>query len=85
MKQHITPAQEKQLTEEQFYSLFEEIVPRSNWANYHHRKMTVGKMIEILGDVTINRTSDHKEWIVNDKFIHVHLVDALWQAILDQF
>ncbi|PLS19150.1 hypothetical protein CVD28_01710 [Bacillus sp. M6-12] len=48
MKQHIVPKQAKQLTEQQFYDLFEEIVPRKDWANYHHKKVTVGKLIEVL-------------------------------------
>ena len=50
MKQHITPKQAKEITEEQFYSLFDDIVRRKNWANYHHSKVTVGKLIELIGN-----------------------------------
>lgn len=85
MKQHITPSQAKQLTEGQFYSLFEEIVPRKNWSNYHHRKMTIGKMIEILGTVTITRSDDGNLWVVDDRYTHKELVDALWEAVLGMF
>lgn len=55
MKQHITPKQAKEITEEQFYSMFctdqtsfDRIVKRKDWANYHHKKVTIGKCIEIL-------------------------------------
>ena len=48
MKQHITPSQALEITEEQFYSLFDEIVRRKDWANFHHKKVTIGKCIEIL-------------------------------------
>lgn len=50
MRQHITPKQAKQLTKEQFYSLFPDLVIRDDWANYHHKKITIGKIIEILKD-----------------------------------
>lgn len=52
MKQHITPQQAQQITEEQFYSLFDEIVKRKDYANFHHKKLDIGKMIEILEDKT---------------------------------
>ena len=48
MKQHLTPKQLLEVTEEQFYSLFDEIVKRNDWSKYHHKKMTIGKMIEYL-------------------------------------
>jgi len=48
LKQHITPSQAQEITEEQFYSLFDEIVKRDDWANFHHKKVTIGKCIEII-------------------------------------
>jgi aminopeptidase-like protein len=48
LKQHITPNQAKKLTEKQFYGLFAELVPRKDWANYHHKKITIGKLLEII-------------------------------------
>jgi hypothetical protein len=52
MKQHILPKQAKEITQEQFYDLFKNqhwnTVMRKDWADFHHKKATVGKMIEIL-------------------------------------
>lgn len=84
MKYHIKPKQEKEITEEQFYSMFDEIVPRSDWANYHHRKMTVGKMIDLLDVVTISKDSITLQWKVevdNEFYYGKELVDALWEAV----
>lgn len=89
MKQHITPKQAKQLTETQFYSLFDEIVPRADWANYHHKKVTIGKLIEVLGDVTITQAHKGSQWDVTSSnrqqfnYLETELVDALWNAVVD--
>lgn len=65
MKQHILPKQAKQLTEPQFYELFEEIVPRKDWANYHHKKVTIGKLIEVLrGYGQISFFTVHTDWCI---------------------
>ncbi|GAA4879434.1 hypothetical protein GCM10023310_69500 [Paenibacillus vulneris] len=49
MKQHITPIQAQELTENQFYSLFKEhAVKRKDWYKYHHKKISIGFMIEYL-------------------------------------
>jgi hypothetical protein len=98
MKQHILPKQAKQLTEEQFYSLFEDIVPRKDWANYHHKKVTTGKLIEILrsyGQISIYTV--HTDWCIelfdrkvsaNDgesplyQTSHNELIDALFNCLL---
>ena len=48
MKQHILPKQAKEITKEQFYKLFPDLVDRKNWADYHHKKITMGKMMEFL-------------------------------------
>lgn len=81
MKQHITPKQARELTENQFYSLFNEIVPRKDWYSFHHRKVTIGKMIEVLQNVSIE--SSNQEWVVNKKYRNKELTDALWEAVKD--
>jgi hypothetical protein len=48
MKQHILPNQAAEVSKEFFYSLFDELVDRKDWSNYHHKKVTIGKMIECL-------------------------------------
>ncbi|WP_303984232.1 hypothetical protein [Niallia circulans] len=84
MKYHITPKQAKEVTEEQFYSMFNEIVPREDWANYHHRKMDVGKMIDWLDYVNIHK--GFNEWFVTCyevEYTGKELIDALWKAVKD--
>lgn len=93
MKQHITPKQAKQLTESQFYSLFKEIVPRKDWANYHHKKVTIGKIMEVLQDsyilnvATINRSWRVLLFSLNGSLLlhesnHKELIDALFESLL---
>ena len=50
VKEHITPKQAEQLSKEEFYSLFSNLTDRRHWYRYHNTKMTVGKMIGILGE-----------------------------------
>jgi hypothetical protein len=69
MKQHITPKQAKQLTETQFYNLFDEIVPRKDWFNYHHKKVTIGKLIEVI------RKYNQVEVCSLEKFWNIQLFD----------
>lgn len=86
MKYHITPKQAKEITEEQFYSLFNEIVPRKDWANYHHKKVTIGKMIDYLDEVNISTSLLTKKFIINVEDIEyeaMELTDALWLAVKD--
>ncbi|WP_242249153.1 hypothetical protein [Bacillus cereus group sp. BfR-BA-01328] len=86
MKYHITPKQAKEITEEQFYSLFNEIVPRKDWANYHHKKVTIGKMIDYLDEVSITKSLLTKKFIINVDDIEyeaMELTDALWLAVKD--
>lgn len=85
MKYHISPKQAKEITEEQFYSMFNEIVPRKDWANYHHKKMTIGKMIDWLDGVNVNRGSDKLWYVISEhkEFIGKELADALWEATKD--
>jgi hypothetical protein len=94
MKQHITVEQAKEISAEQFYSLFDEIVERKNWTEYHHKKITIGKMIEILGDEIAEMSptwnDDNKiiRWAVDvcnanygGWFSSEELCDALWEAV----
>ncbi|WP_145413481.1 hypothetical protein [Paenibacillus xylanexedens] len=86
MKNHITPKQAKEATEEQFYSFFNEIVPRKDWTNYHHRKMDIGKMIDYLDEVIISRSVIDGMWniVAFDKhYKGKELTDALWEAMKD--
>jgi hypothetical protein len=88
MKYHITPKQAKEMTEEQFYSMFNEMVPRQDWANYHHKKMTIGKMIDYLDEVIISKSIVDSQWQVSllnkSRFIGKELSDALWEAVKDE-
>lgn len=87
MKQHITPSQAKEITEEQFYKLFKnqhwECVHRKDWADYHHKKVTIGKMIEIL--ITNNVEDLHyifDIWFSDIKYGQKsELCDTLWEEI----
>ncbi|PGT89817.1 hypothetical protein [Bacillus thuringiensis] len=85
MKQHITPKQAKEVTEAQFYSLFGEIVPRSDWANYHHTKMTIRKMIECLGgaNIEVNPAGGFGIEANGKRYVEKELADALWLAVKD--
>ncbi|MCP1184911.1 hypothetical protein [Paenibacillus sp. 1781tsa1] len=86
MKYHITPKQAKEVTEEQFYSFFSDIVPRKDWANYHHRKMDIGKMIDYLDEVIISKSVIDGMWNVaafDKHYEGKEFVDALWQAMKD--
>ena len=86
MKYHITPKQAKDVSEEEFYSIFNEIVPRKDWANYHHKKMDIGKMIDFLDEVTIGKSIVDGNWnlFVDEKHYEgKELVDILWGAVKD--
>lgn len=98
MKQHILPKQAQEITEEQFYSLFNNqhygSVRREDWAHFHHKKVTVGKCIEILFEHKVFReyTCDGDKilncgygagWIGLDWINRgeTELIDALWEAV----
>lgn len=82
MKYHIKPKQAKEISEEQFYSLFEEIVKRDDWYKYHNKKVDIGKMIEYLGEVSVYKDLNHL-WVVNHNYNAKELSDALWEAVKD--
>ena len=48
LKHHITPKQAEELGDENFYDLFDEVVRRNDWAKYHHKKVTIAKLIESI-------------------------------------
>ncbi|AFV21585.1 MULTISPECIES: hypothetical protein [Bacillus] len=86
MKYHITPKQAKEITEEQFYSLFNEIVPRKDWADYHHKKVTIGKMIDYLDGVSVHKSLLTEEFVIevyDTEYSAPELTDALWLAVKD--
>jgi hypothetical protein len=85
MKYHIKPKQAKEISEEQFYSLFNEIVKRDDWANYHHKKVTIGKMIDFLDGVNVYKGLTN-QWYVTcygEEYSGKELTDALWEAVKD--
>lgn len=88
MKYHITPKQAKEITEEHFYSMFNEIVRRDDWYKYHHKKMDIGKMIDYLDEVTISKSIVDDIWnvfVFEEKYEGTELVDALWNAVKSDF
>ncbi|MWV44799.1 hypothetical protein GRF59_14355 [Paenibacillus sp. HJL G12] len=87
MKYHIVPKQAKEVTEEQFYSFFNEIAPRKDWSSYHHKKMDIGKMIDFLDEVTISKDIVDGKWnifVFDKNYEGKELVDALWEAMKDE-
>jgi hypothetical protein len=95
MKQHITPKQAEDVTKEFFYSLFNELVDRKDWSNYHHKKVTIGKMIEFLETdeyPTLHIDKQLKQGVMKENRYDVFqqgigthvgnsLCDALWDAV----
>jgi len=91
MKQHISPKQAKEISEEQFYSLFNKnIVERQkDWHTFHRKKVTIGYMIEFLSktwNLKIEKIYDNEFRVLNNEangisYIKKELVDALWEAV----
>lgn len=94
MKLHITPKQVKELTEEQFFNLFSnqhwECVRRKDWADYHHKKVTIGRMIEMLKCskwmIKIMESMEgfwrvELDTINGRSYYRKELCDALWEAV----
>ena len=74
MKEHITPSQAKEITKEQFYTLFKNqhwaCVNRNDWADYHHKKVTIGKMLYMIKDSNYyGNFSIKSKYAVNSKAI----------------
>lgn len=100
MKQHISPKQVEEITKEQFYSLFNDLVDRKDYSKYHHKKVTIGKMLEVLIEknivldikLTSMDTQDNNKGFVvinnifySKEYKSKELCDALWKAIKDIF
>ncbi|QSF43435.1 hypothetical protein [Paenibacillus tianjinensis] len=88
MKQHILPKQALEISKEQFYELFPEgLVDRNNWATYHHKKMTIGKMIEVMFNKGHKITIDNcipcsvKDYLIEKEYCQMNVCDALWDAV----
>ena len=85
MKYHITPKQAKEITEEQFYSMFNEIEHREDWMDYYHKNITIEKMIDILDEITVGRDFVDKHFCVflldGRDFKEEEFTDALWEAV----
>jgi len=92
MKQHINPSQALELTSKQFYSMFSEVVERKDYWHYHHIKITIGKMIEILVDSKecIDIFNGNENGLLGEYCVWVgtlgetrkpELCDALWEAV----
>lgn len=91
MKQHILPKQALEVSKTEFYSFFppNELVERNDWAKYHHKKITIGKMIEILKELNweVNISSYESKYRVSNNYSNElmickkELCDALWEAI----
>jgi len=89
MKQHISPMQAREVTEEQFYSFYPEgeLVRRKDWATYHHKKMTIGKMIEIMTNKGHKITIDNctpcsvKDYMIDKEYCQMSVCDTLWDAV----
>lgn len=90
MKQHITPKQAKELTKEKFYELFPDLVIRNDWSNYHHKKITIGKMLEVLKEhnieieikIVINKPVIVKDLSNNKEYYDMELSNILWKIII---
>lgn len=103
MKQHITPKQAKEITEEQFHTLFSNqhwsSYRRENWADYHHKKVTMGKMMELLDyrcfswnlSSYYNGDIEEQEFYLNvctnglDSYHYKNIIlcDLLWEAVVE--
>lgn len=94
MKQHITSKQADEISKYKFYTLFPDLVIRDDWSKFHHKKITIGKMIELLMDRGYCYTIDYGKlevWILGNittkktycpevKLDNL-LCDALWEAV----
>lgn len=82
MKQHITPDQFKEMDELDAVKLFD-LVPRKEWYKYHHKKVTIGKMMKILEQkdkrVLISRLVYYNHCLAHD--YPCDLCDELWEEI----
>lgn len=94
MKQHITPKQLREVDKEKLISIYGDFNGsalnsyRKDFYDYHHKKFTIGKMIELLQPTMTDfyMTNDKRFAVVLndsriDKFIGKELCDTLWDAL----
>lgn len=87
MKTHITPKQAEEISEEHFYSFFDQLMPREDWATCYHKKMDLAMMLDFLDEVKVEKDSSKGKWnvTVDDRhYKRKNLVDALWAAMKDE-
>lgn len=93
MKEHITPKQAQQLAEGDFYNLFKIEVKREDWYKYHHKKVTIPKLLGVLKKechFDLNITDSTNEITVyiagNDQLVYNNqnheLIDLLYDTVL---
>lgn len=82
MKQHIKPDQFKQM-DDIFAMVLFDLVPRKDWYRYHHKKVTIGKMIEILQEKDKDSLSrvllSYHDHLVHN--VDYNLCDKLWEHV----
>ena len=94
MKQHITPTQFKEMNKERAIELFD--LNARDWRgyeddfyNYHHKKITIGRMIDFLSIESIIFCPQIDGWKIGTAygrrflFAHSDLCDALWKSVLE--
>lgn len=90
MKQHILPKQALEIPEDYFYKIFNgDIVKRNDWYKYHHKKVTIGVMIEFLHNkkIALEINSMYTFYRVGSDqpdlpaVSRTELCDALWEIV----
>jgi hypothetical protein len=97
MKQHVTPKQLSEISIEKCCTIFETYEGRKDFYKYNAKKMTIGKMIELLDTNATDVVVCHEEtdslhntyvWYVSfcqgmggPEFFNKELCDALWEAV----
>lgn len=60
-----------------------DLVPRSDWYKYHHKKVTIGKMIELLQEKDKNSLSKillgYQDYLIHN--VEYNLCDKLWEHV----
>lgn len=89
MIQHILPKQMMEISEKTLVEVFGFNNNRKDFYNYHHKKLTIGKMIEFLmmigWNIKIHR-EDMGFMVENDvlngcNYVYSELCDGLWEAV----
>lgn len=84
MKQHISPQQLKMMGRDNIDSLFNFTNREKDFYTYHCKKVTIGKMIEVLEKESVVRLilllNSYKEDLASRKD-RICLCDALWEGL----